>query len=238
MQTRELKSHLSQASERDRDADAFGKFRQNKMSIQENELKRKVETTNKLLSLYYSFLSDLETSLDQLEGKTRSKRQTDDDFNYVSEEPSGVTNEQDQNQETDDEAKFEVQNTLQGVQLPPKTGSSTFSIHAEKVYILYPSTFQDPNIFGRFSIPQTINLDPLAAKMVTQNDELQAGQSNSSPSQSQLNDSLNSSAYLRGKRQIPSPKRDEKKRNVETHLNGSIVVMNQDVNEFNRKESY
>lgn len=180
----------------------------------------------------------METSLDTVDGKTRSKRQADDDFNYVSEEPSEVVNEQDQTQEASDEANYEVRNTLQGVQLPPKTGNPTFSIHAEKVYILYPSTFQDPNIFGRFSIPQTINLDPLAAKTVTQNDELQSGQSHSSPSLSQLNDSPNSSGYLRGKRQLPSPRRDEKKRNVETHLNGSIVVLNQDVNEYNRKESY
>lgn len=184
-------------------------------------------------------MTDMAMSLDKLQG-TRNKRQADDDFNYVSEEPSGITNEQvkepDQVQETNDEANYGVGNTLQSVQLPHKTGSSTFSIHAEKVYILYPSTFQDPNIFGRFSIPQTINLDPLAAKTVTQSDELQAGQSNLSPSL--LDESPNSSAYLRGKRQLPSPKREEKKRNVETHLNGSIVVLNQDVNEFNTKESY
>lgn len=176
-------------------------------------------------------------SLDEIEDKTRNKRQADE-LNYANQDPSEVSNEQDQVQETNDEANFEVGNTLQRVQLPPKTGSSTFSIHAEKVYILYPSTFQDPNIFGRFSIPQTINLDPLAAKTVTRNDELQAGQSNSSPSLSQQNDPPNSSAYLRGKRQLPPPKRDDKKRNVETHLNGSIVVLNQDVNEFNTKESY
>lgn len=176
----------------------------------------------------------METSLDKLDGKTRSKRQADGDFNYVNEEPSGVANEQDQAQESDDEANYEIRNTLRSVQLPPKTGNPAFSIHAEKVYILYPSTFQDPNIFGRFSIPQTINL---AAK-TTQNDELQAGQSYSSPSLSQQNDSPNSSVYLRGKRQLPPPKREEKKRNVETHLNGSIVVLNQDVNEFNTKESY
>lgn len=155
----------------------------------------------------------------------------------MDEEPSGVANEQDQAQESSDEANYEVGNTLHSVQLPPKTGNPTFSIHAEKVYILYPSTFQDPNIFGRLSIPQTINLDPLLAAK-TQNDQLQAGQSYSSPPLSQQNDSPNSNVYLRGKRQLSSPKRDEKKRNVETHLNGSIVVLNQDVNEFNTKESY
>lgn len=233
MQCRVLKSSASDGNE-----EALGKFDRDKMSIQENELKSKIDAFNKLLPFYCGFSTDLETSLDKIDGKTRSKRQADDDFNYVSEDLSGIPDEQSVMEETNDEAKYDIGNTLQSIQLPPKTGNPTFSIHAAKVYILYPSTFQDPNIFGRLSIPQTINLDPLAAQTVTQNDELQAGLSHSPPPLSQLSDSPNSNGYVRGKRQLPSPPRDEKKRNVETHLNGSIVVLNQDVNEFNTKESY
>ena len=48
---------------------------------------------------------------------------------------------------------------LQDIKLPLKTGSPAFKIIASKVYILYPSMFQDPNIFGRFSIPQSINME-------------------------------------------------------------------------------
>lgn len=48
---------------------------------------------------------------------------------------------------------------LQDIQLPMKAGSPAFKIIASKVYILYPSMFQDPNIFGRFSIPQSINME-------------------------------------------------------------------------------
>lgn len=43
MQTRDLKTHLSQASEWD--GDDVGKFHQNKMSIRENELKSKMRTS-------------------------------------------------------------------------------------------------------------------------------------------------------------------------------------------------
>ncbi|CAO1402333.1 unnamed protein product [Diamesa hyperborea] len=48
---------------------------------------------------------------------------------------------------------------LQDINLPLKAGSPAFKIIASKVYILYPSMFQDPNIFGRFSIPQSINME-------------------------------------------------------------------------------
>ena len=48
---------------------------------------------------------------------------------------------------------------LQDINLPMKAGSPAFKIIASKVYILYPSMFQDPNIFGRFSIPQSINME-------------------------------------------------------------------------------
>lgn len=48
---------------------------------------------------------------------------------------------------------------LQDIKLPVKAGSPAFKIIASKVYILYPSMFQDPNIFGRFSIPQSINME-------------------------------------------------------------------------------
>ena len=41
------------------------------------------------------------------------------------------------------------------------------------------------------------------------------------------------------KEESAAPKAEEpKKRNVESHLSGTIVVQNQDVNEYNRRESY
>ena len=139
-----------------------------------------------------------------------------------------------------EEANFQVKTSLDTVKLPPKSGNPAFSIHADKVYILYPSLFQDPNIFGRFSIPQTINLDPVPQKNVANQNEPQS----IPPSISRGNDPY---PYQRGKRQAGDPvaipqqaarKKEAKKRNVESHLSGSIVVLNQDVNEYNQKESY
>lgn len=165
----------------------------------------------------------------------------------------------DMRQISDDSANLEVRSTLQDIQLPSKTGSPAFSIHADKVYILYPTNLQDPNIFGRFSMPQSVNLDS-AEKTVTQtkaevrNDPSMATQQQPPPllnagasfplayhlmgKQYQGAD-LQSQYRRRGKRQAIGPNEgEEKKRNVETHLNGAIVVLNQDVNEYNQKESY
>lgn len=181
---------------------------------------------------------------------------------YMNDEVAEASNEP---QSADKAANLEVKSSLKEVQVPLKGGSPAFSIHADKVYILYPSLFQDPNIFGRFSIPQNINLDPLPDKKVTKVDPLQAGAPSYQPPmldnfedmfKAQLHNDeavMNPQNFRMSdepsafedkkvsKRQTanPTPKsNDDKKRNVESHLTGTIVVFNQDVNEHNRKDSY
>lgn len=62
---------------------------------------------------------------------------------------------------SNDQVDSDIDTALKTVELPlSKGGHSAFSIKADTVYILYPSLFQDPNIFGRFSIPQNVNMDP------------------------------------------------------------------------------
>lgn len=53
------------------------------------------------------------------------------------------------------------ESVINDISMPKKDGSPAFKIVASKVYILYPSMFQDPNIFGRFSIPQNVNMEGL-----------------------------------------------------------------------------
>lgn len=170
----------------------------------------------------------------------------------MDDEFAGATNGQ---QFSDVKANYEVKTNMKDIEVPVKGGSPAFSIHASKVYILYPSLFQDPNIFGRFTIPQNINLDPVPDKQITKtadfsNDQPQILQPKTNPTKS-----VNSNPYnpyktnnnRRPKRQQadgPSSDRKQndeennKKRNVETHLTGTIVVLNQDVNEVNRKDAY
>lgn len=199
----------------------------------------------------------METSLDMLEGALRPKREAGNNLKYL--DDNQMT---DEGQLGDAEAKFEVESAMRTVKLPAKEGSPAFSIHAQKVYILYPSMFQDPNIFGRFSIPQNVNLDPIpgttepptigqqqAQKHVQNVDKYLDSFGQTQTSFRNLDEPA---MMIRGKRQLSKQatanppksnqkstrKEDNKKRNVENSLKGTIVVLNQDVNEFNRKESY
>lgn len=193
----------------------------------------------------------MEENLEKLDGdeatKLKQKREVDNNMLYMDDEIAAVTNDQ---QPVDNNVKSEVKSSLTSVELPTKGGSPAFSIHANKVYILYPSLFQDPNIFGRFSIPQNINLDPLPDKTILKTAEDPAAMKIQDFSDN-INNPFEEEELELGRRmyrrQAPNPstiasktssKKDEKKRNVETHLTGTIVVLNQDVNEFNRKETY
>lgn len=141
---------------------------------------------------------------------------------------------------TEQETNYEISKTMQHVKLPRKVGGPAFSIHAEKVYILYPSLFQDPNIFGRFSIPQNVNLDPSSAKSYMQANDYAADEESSEdlPSTAGTGMMRRQASNPNSVDSKPPPKRKEQNRNVETHLTGSIVVLNQDVNEVNSKEGY
>jgi hypothetical protein len=176
--------------------------------------------------------------------------------------------------DSDKEVDMDVRSTLQEVELPFSKGHSAFSIKANTVYILYPSLFQDPNIFGRFAINQ--NLDSTKEVRTTTDEELDAISPDAMqlqlfdslrfPQTLSLEDSekLNQQPYVvkqpyrRSTADFPlalsatnahQPYLDDEvpsqpnenngeKRNVETHLSGTIVVLNQDVNEKNTKESY
>jgi hypothetical protein len=172
------------------------------------------------------------------EEKSRSKRET------VEEQKEQLNDET--NASADDEVlertKYEINSTTNSIQLPlGKKGNPAFSIHASTVYILYPSLFQDPNIFGRFSIPQSINMD----RSVSGDEKMKAEILKMPPHQQQLpNVPLKVIPGRKGKRSAepaspPSPKQQaDEKKNIETHLTGTIVVQNQDVNENNRRDSY
>lgn len=200
----------------------------------------------------------MEKALDNLDdGAPRKKRQMNNEYEYLDDEVAGAANDA---QSADARLNYEVKSSLDSVKLPTKGGSPAFSIHADKVYILYPSLFQDPNIFGRFSIPQTINLDPIPDKSIAKaKDTPQNVQHPIHPMHSQLghrpqmafDENIDSNLPYDDKKitkrettdpaptqKASSKKEAEKKRNVETHLSGTIVVLNQDVNEFNRKDSY
>lgn len=220
---------------------------------------------------------------------------------------------------------------INDISMPKKDGSPAFKIVASKVYILYPSMFQDPNIFGRFSIPQNVNMEGLGGsgekreEKVTKGDDevlvekettsdgqqVQAPVQNQRDSTNALNipqpsqfssqnyashpyqnqqkyyqygqqrqlpniypsmhrrlgnmqinnekGSTNSGVQMRSptgmsrrmanqdetnptentnENKAEAEETPEEKRQVETHLNGHIVVQNQDVNEYNVKHSY
>lgn len=154
-----------------------------------------------------------------------------------------------QQQMLDVRKTFSVKTDATSLEVPEKSSSPAFSIHATKVYILYPSLFQDPNIFGRFSIPQNINLDP--------ENEASKGSHNQKPDQQpvivagnqgnsmQMNTpfgNLYQQGSRRTSRQAPSSvavkPNEVLKRNVESQMSGTIVVLNQDVNEINQKDAY
>lgn len=137
---------------------------------------------------------------------------------------------------------FDVKATVDNIQVPMKGGSPAFSIHASKVYILYPSLFQDPNIFGRFSIPQNINLDPLNEKSTTAKTNVPTNVFQQPSYSSDYGDFYPQRERKLFRRQAdstpqqeqqqpqeakPNPRKGEKKRNVETHLTGTIVVKKQ-----------
>lgn len=179
----------------------------------------------------------MEKDLEKLDGEaSRTKRQAID--NEENDDFANTTN---------GDADLLIKSTTNQIKLPDKQSSPAFSIHAQKVYIIYPSLFQDPNIFGRFSMPQSVNLDSNQKKSIggTPGNSLAAPNTRQFPT---LNQNPLMNLHPQGKRlmrrnapladDLAQAKDEEKKRNVETHLNGTIVVLNQDVNEYNRKGAY
>lgn len=191
----------------------------------------------------------MEDFLDKLDTSDRSQKHDTENTFTLNDEKTEQSNEFLYKQ-----GKFDVKTTIDNVEVPLKSGSPGFSIHASKVYILYPSLFQDPNIFGRFSIPQSINVEPFSENTVTKS---------SLPAnliQQPENSNVYGNTYPREEKKLfrreaegisePPPQQQtqrvrpslrrkaEKKRNVETHLTGTVVVLNQDVNENNQKESF
>ncbi|KAG5681552.1 hypothetical protein PVAND_010972 [Polypedilum vanderplanki] len=171
----------------------------------------------------------------------------------------------------------DVRSTVQKVKLPLNKGHSAFSITANTVYILYPSLFQDPNIFGRFAINQNLDSSkelktsvdeeetssdkeaiqntvklpyfesmklPYARRVQPQPPQYiqQPSYRNIRPFRRSAVDFSVESDYHQppyfDEQQQPPQEEAYDSRNVETHLNGEIVVLNQDVNEKNIKESY
>lgn len=164
-------------------------------------------------------------ALKPLEGKLRSKRQAEKQGEQLNDEALQNT-------------KIEVDSVSKTIGMPlGKKGNPAFSIHANTVYILYPSLFQDPNIFGRFSIPQNINMD----KNVMGNDTTIPGKPEVllAPSENPpLQPPQPPASSRKGRRSADAPPTPPPKRNVESHLSGTIVVQNQDVNEYNKRDSY
>lgn len=223
----------------------------------------------------------MEKSLDGLEPKMKRKRQADDDFGLLDDDVEDISDalqlsdvqrtstRKPAQQSPDNSVNYEVKTSMSNVEVPIKGGSPAFSIHADKVYILYPSLFQDPNIFGRFSIPQNINLDPQPERTETKSTE-KNDPPRMMPHESLHDDPDQPKKVSRRQAPNPPPQPSEKqsanpppqpsekqaanppsqpgekaaarqapnKKNVETHLTGTIVVLNQDVNEINKKDSY
>lgn len=232
-----------------------------------------------------------ENSLDSLDVK-KPKRKRDIDQNFEDE----INYSDVDNIPLEDPSNLNTKIASNEIHLPLKDSSSAFSIRAEKVYILYPSLFQDPNIFGRISIPQNVNLGPVneksttnmhdeakvmpneslppslppqipnnSALMVNHNNnnnpmQIPQGQFNRYPQNipPQQNHRMMKARRLHKRQadvlqnafpqQLPLPPVSEGtpegneqknlKRNVETHLTGTIVIQNQDVNEYTQKEQY
>lgn len=191
-------------------------------------------------------------ALKPLEDKSRSKRQTEND---------GQLSDEIKEDDPFKSTQLEIDSVSKTIQMPlGKKGNPAFSINAKTVYILYPSLFQDPNIFGRFSIPQNINMDKNTVAAETTNPvgsvqsrkpDIQIAQIKTHqqpppppppqypPTQQYQHKGRRSADPLPSKEVEPSSKTDDlQKRNVESHLSGTIVVQNQDVNEYNRRDSY
>lgn len=173
-------------------------------------------------------------SLKPLEGLSRMKRQAE-------------SLEDESDNQALKESKNEVNTVTKTIQMPlGGKGTSAFTVHATTVYILYPSLFQDPNIFGRFSIPQNIRM----------NNDQQAPDQRKVIKSPQVMQGAPRSSYgsHKGKRSAdpapdpepspsPAPAAEAKpatdpERKVVTDMRGTIVVQNQDVNEYNKRDSY
>ncbi|CAG9804140.1 unnamed protein product [Chironomus riparius] len=153
-----------------------------------------------------------------------------------------------------DEANTEVQSTMQSINIPNTKGNPSFSIHANTVYILYPSVLQDPNIFGRLSIPQNVNLDRQKENLLNQPDQpppmssrrynFQGNSNNLESFRKRRNVPiipLQRQGYEKSNDEMmtnPQRKDQQGKGKVESNLTGTIVVLNQDVIEQNTKPSY
>lgn len=126
----------------------------------------------------------------------------------------------------------------------PRAPISAFSINANKVYIFYPTTLQDPNMFGKLSIPQNINMEADSNKI---NWVLRNLQNPSSEPMKQLrrnirpkNDEDTIKVTNQNADETDNEEVDDKKSEagVTTHLAGTIVVLNQDVAELNQQQGY
>lgn len=120
---------------------------------------------------------------------------------------------------------------------PNSSGSSAFHIIAQQVYIINPSILQDPDIFGRFSIPQTLNLDKNFPQTLNSNKNFpQMLPRGNPPYPLRRSMSGNESAGGLNSKILPMNKKlDETSENpvsIASNLNGEIIVQNQDVNEY------
>lgn len=179
------------------------------------------------------------------EGITKGKRDVRSNYGFLEDELTEANNIA---RSPRIKANYDVKSSGSEIEVPLKNGSPAFSIHASKVYILYPSLFQDPNIFGRFTIPQNINLDPVPDKKPESSDYIPPVVTKplASPPPARVVNSNPYSPYQPNRNRRARQASDtgsandepNKKRNVESHLTGTIVVLNQDVNEINRKDAY
>lgn len=164
-----------------------------------------------------------------------------------------------QNPLATEKAKEKIDSTMNTIQLSNSKGNPSFSINASTVYILYPSIFQDPNIFGRLSIPQNINADEDNLKPSKENIKSPQMTTESKSRRFNPQQPMIKHKGYRKRRNVPAmPPQNKgnensnterttnfheegdrkKKENVETNLTGTIVVLNQDVIEQNTKHSY
>lgn len=123
-----------------------------------------------------------------------------------------------------------------------ETERTTFSIHAQKVYILYPTSFMQPNIFGQMSIPQKIKMEN-DLKDIDETLLLKQDQASNPIADDReytypiSNNDIQSRNFLKDKKNNKYDENDEEKRvDITTHLKGNIVVLNQDLNEVNKPE--
>lgn len=109
--------------------------------------------------------------------------------------------------------------------------SPTFSIHAQKVYILYPTSFTQPNMFGQMSIPQHIKMENDLQRDQTSN-PITNEEKSIYPVSKQVVQRRNLLGVLTDN-EIDENDEENRRVDITTHLKGSIVVLNQDVSERN-----